>query len=86
MVLDINEVNGMFVVEWNRKQKHFQIQTLGEILKSNLLATINKRDRGYIPVAIASTEGEALKMSKLIDSNLKNLRQSHREDSSDTLH
>jgi len=86
VAVDINEMNGMFVVEWNRRQKHFQIQALGEILKSNLLAAINKRDRGYVPVAIANTEGEALKMSKLIEAKLKKLRQTHREDSSDTLH
>jgi len=46
MALDINEMNAVFVVEWNRKQKHFQIQTLGEILKSNLLAAVNRRASG----------------------------------------
>ena len=86
MAVDINKVNGMFVVEWNRKQKHVQIQALGSILKSNLLAAVNGRDLGYVPVAIANTEVEALEMSKLIKAKLKGLRQTHRGDSSDTLH
>ena len=83
MALDINEMNAVFVVEWNRKQKHFQIQTLGEILKSNLLAAVNRRASGYVPVAIAHTENEALKISKLIEARLK---KRSREDSTDTLH
>jgi hypothetical protein len=86
MAFDLNEMNEMFVVEWNRRQKKFHIQALGEILKSNLLAAVNGRDLGYVPVAIAKTEGEALEMSKLIEAKLKSLRQTHRGDSSDTLH
>jgi len=85
MAVDINEMNGMFVVEWNRRQKRFQIQTLGEILKGNLLAAVNERDYGYSPVAIAQTKEEALEMSKLIDVKLRTLRRLHRLDSSDTL-
>jgi hypothetical protein len=86
MAVDINEMNKMFVVEWNARQKRFHIQTLGEILKSNLLAAVNGRDSGYVPVAIANTDGEALEMSKLIRAKLKSLRQAHRVDSLDTLH
>jgi len=86
MAVDINEINKMFVVEWNAKQKKFHIQTLGEILKSNLLAAVNRRASGYVPVAIAHTEREALKMEKLIEAKLKKLRQAHPVDSSDTLH
>jgi hypothetical protein len=86
MAVDLNEMNEMFVVEWNRRQKQFQIQALGEILKSNLKAAVNGRDLGYVPVAIANTEDEALKMLKLIKAKLKSLRQTHRGDSSDTLH
>ena len=85
MALDINEMNGMFVVEWNRKEKHSQIQTLGEILKNNLLAAVNRQASGYVPVAIAHTEREALEMAKLIEAKLKKLRRAHRVDSADTL-
>jgi hypothetical protein len=85
MAVDINEMNGMFVVEWNRRQKHFHIQALGKILKDNLLAAVNGRDTGYVPVAVARTKGEAVEMSKLIEVELRNLRRLHRVVSSDTL-
>jgi hypothetical protein len=85
MAVKINEMNGMFVVEWNRRQKHFHIQALGEVLKSNLRAAVNGRDSGYVPVAIAQTKGEALEMSKLIEVELRSLRRIHRKASSDTL-
>jgi len=85
MAVDINEMNGMFVVEWNRRQKHFHIQALGKILKDNLLAAVNGRDTGYVPVAVARTKGEAVEMSKLIEVELRNLRRLHRVASSDTL-
>ena len=85
MAVDINEMNKMFVVEWNRRKKHFHIQALGEILKANLLAAVNGRDSGYLPVAIAQTEREAAEMSKLIEAKLKSLSRRHRVDSSDTL-
>lgn len=85
MAVDINAMNGMFVVEWNRRQKHFHIQALGEILKGNLHAAVNGRDYGYVPVAIAQTKREALEMSKLIEVKLRSLRRLHRVDSSDTL-
>ena len=84
MAIDINEMNEMCVVEWNARRKQFQIQALGEILKSNLLAAVNGRNSGYVPVAIAHTKAEALEMSKLIEAKLK--MRGHREDSSDTLH
>ena len=84
MAIDLNEMNEMFVVEWNERRKNFQIQALGEILRSNLVAAVNGRNSGYVPVAIAHTEAEALKMSKLIEKKLK--RRGHRGDSSDTLH
>jgi len=83
MSIEINEINEMFVVEWNAGQKVLQIQALGAILKSNLRAAVNGRNSGYAPIAIAHTEEEALKMSKLIEAQLKMRR---REDSSDTLH
>ena len=85
MAVDINAMNGMFVVEWNRRQKHFHIQGLGEILKGNLLDAVNGRDSGYVPVAIAQTKGEALEMSKLIEVELRSLRRVHRRASADTL-
>ena len=84
MAIKIKEINEMFVVEWNAKQKALQIQALGVILKSNLLAAVNGRTSGYAPVAIAHTEAEALEISKLIEAKLK--MRGHREDSSDTLH
>ena len=83
MSVEINDINEMFVVEWNARQKVLQIQALGAILKSNLRAAVNGRTRGYAPIAIAHTKPEALKMSKLIEANLK---MHSREDSSDTLH
>ncbi|HSE20470.1 MAG TPA: hypothetical protein VLB68_02400 [Pyrinomonadaceae bacterium] len=83
MAIDINELNEMLVVEWNPMQKQFRNQALGKILKSNLLAAVNGRDSGYVPVAIAHTEAEALEMSKLIEAKLK--MRGHRGDSSDTL-
>ena len=85
MAVDINEMNGMFVVEWNRRQKHFHIQALGEILKGNLLASVNGRDSGYVPVAIAQTKGEALEMRRLIEVKLRSLPRRHRVGSADTL-
>ena len=85
MAVDINEMNGMFVVEWNRREKHFHIQALGEILKGNLLAAVNGRDSGYVPLAIARTKGEAVEMSKLIEAKLRTLRRLRLVDSSDTL-
>lgn len=84
MAIHINELNEMFLVEWNAMQKRFQIRALGEILKSNLLAALNRRNSGYVPVAIAHTEAEAIQISKLIEAQLKNLR-SHGGDSLDTL-
>jgi hypothetical protein len=84
MAIKINEINEMFVVEWNAKRKALQIQALGVILKSNLLAAVNGRTSGYAPVAIAHTEAEALEISKLIEAKLK--MRGHHEDSSDTLH
>lgn len=84
MALDINEMNKMFVVEWSTKGKNSQIQVLGEILKSNLLAALKGRNSGYFPVAIAHTEAEALKMSEIIEAKLK--KRGHRGESSDTLH
>jgi hypothetical protein len=83
MSIEINKINEMFVVEWNAGQKVLQIQALGAILKSNLRAAVNGRNSGYSPIAIAHTEEEALKISKLIEAKLKMRR---REDSSDTLH
>jgi hypothetical protein len=83
MAIGITDINEMFVVEWNARKKVLQIEALGTILKSNLRAAVNGRTRGYEPIAIAHTEAEALKMSKLIEAKLE-LRS--REDSSDTLH
>jgi hypothetical protein len=83
MSIEINDINEMFVVEWNARQKVLQIQALGAILKSNLRAAVNGRTCRYAPIAIAHTEVEALKMSKLIEAKLK---RRIREDSSDTLH
>jgi len=83
MGIEINDINEMFVVEWNARQKVLQIQALGAILKHNLRAAVNGRNSGYAPIAIAHTESEALKMSKLIEARLK--RRSP-QDSSDTLH
>jgi len=85
MAVDINELNGMFVVEWNRRQKHLHIQALGEILKGNLRAVVNGRDSGYVPVAIARTKGEAVEMCRLIDVKLRSLPTRHPVDSADTL-
>lgn len=82
--MEIDKINKMFVVEWNARQKTIQIQALGAILKSNLLAAVNGRNSGYAPVAIAHTEAEAFKMSRLIQAKLK--MRSPREVSSDTLH
>ena len=82
MAIEINEINEMFVVEWNATQRVLQIQALGVILKHNLRAAVNGRNSGYAPIAIAHTEGEALKMSKLIEAKLK---RGSRKDS-DTLH
>ena len=82
--MEIDEINKMFVVEWNTRRKTIQIQALGAILKSNLIAAVNGRNSGYAPVAIAHTEAEALKMSKLIHAKLK--LHSPRDSSSDTLH
>lgn len=83
MAIEINEINEMFVVEWNAKQKLLQIQALGAILKNNLSAAVNGRTSGYEPIAIAHTEAEALKISKLIEAKLK-VRS--RENSTETLH
>jgi hypothetical protein len=83
MSIEINDINEMFVVEWYARQKVLQIQALGAILKSNLRAAVNGRTCRYAPIAIAHTEAEALKMSKLIEAKLK---MRSREDSSDTLH
>ncbi len=85
MAVNINEMNGMFVVEWNRRQKHLHIQALGEILKGNLLAVVNGRDSGYVPVAIAQTKEEALEMCRLIEVKLRSLPMRHPADSADTL-
>jgi hypothetical protein len=85
MAVDINELNGMFVVEWNRKRKHLHIQALGEILKGNLIAVVNGRDSGYVPVAIAQTKGEAVEMCRLIEVNLRSLPRRRPADSTDTL-
>lgn len=85
MTIDIRELNEMFVVEWNRRQRQIHIQALGEILKSNLLAAVNDRDSGFSPLAIARTKEEALEMSKLIELRLRSLRRRHRASSSDTL-
>ena len=84
MAVHINELNEIFVVEWNSSKNKFQIRVLGEILKSNLIAAVNGRKSVYVPVAIAHTEAEALQMSKLIEANLRNLR-ARRGDSLDTL-
>jgi hypothetical protein len=83
MAIDINEMNEMFVVEWNARQRKLHIQALGKILKRNLHAAVNRRNSGHFPVAIAHTEAEALEMSKLIEAKLK--MRGHREDNSDTL-
>ncbi len=83
MAIEINEINEMFVVEWNARQKVLQIQALGASLKHNLRAAVNGRNSGYTPIAIAHTEREAHKISKLIEAKLK---MRSREDSSDTLH
>lgn len=83
MAIEIDEINEMFVVEWNARQKVLQIQALGAILKHNLRAAVNGRNSGCSPIAIAHTQAEALKISKLIQAKLKMKR---REDSSDTLH
>lgn len=85
MAVDINELNAMFVVECNLRQKQFRIQALGEILKSNLIAAVNGRSSGYVPVAIAQTEREVIEMSKLIEAKLKKQRYVPDLDSSDTL-
>ena len=84
MASDINKVNEMFVVEWNASENKPQIRALGELLKRNLLAAVKGKNSAYVPVAIAHTEGEALEMSKLIETKLK--RRDHTAESSDTLH
>ena len=84
MAININELNEMLLVQWNARQKKIQIRALGEILKSNLVAAVNGQNSGYVPVAIAHTEPEALQISKLIEANLKKSR-AHRRDSLDTL-
>ena len=86
MGIEISEINEMFVVEWNAKQKVLQIQALGAILKHNLRAAVNGRNSGYAPIAIAHTEKEALEITKLIGAKLKKLSRAHRADSVDTLH
>jgi hypothetical protein len=84
MAIHINELNEMFVVEWNARKNKLQVRVLGEMLKNNLLAAVEARNSGYVPVAIAHTEAEALEMSKLIAPKLKNSRL-QRGDSLDTL-
>ena len=84
MSINISQMNEMLVVQWNSRQRQFQIRALGEILKSNLLAAVNGQNSGYVPVAIAHTKVEALEISKLIEANLKNGR-AHPGDSLDTL-
>jgi hypothetical protein len=84
MAIHINELNEMFVVEWNARKNKLQVRVLGEMLKNNLLAAVEARNSGYVPVAIAHTEAEALEMSKLIAPKLKNSRL-QRGDSFDTL-
>ena len=79
-------MNKMFAVNWNARQKKLHVQTLGETLKSNLLAAVNGRDSGYVPIVIAHTEREALEIAKLIGAKLKKLSRAHRADSVDTLH
>ena len=85
MAVDINDMNGLFVVEWNRSDRQIHIQALGEILKGNLLAAVNGRDSGYSPLAVAQTKEEALEMSKLIEAKLRSLPPRHRVHSLDTL-
>jgi hypothetical protein len=84
MAVHINELNEIFVVEWNSRKNKFQIRVLGELLKSNLLAAVNGRNSGCVPLAIAHTEAEALQISKVIKANVRNLRHQH-GDSFDTL-
>jgi hypothetical protein len=84
MAIHINELNEMFVVEWNARKNKLQVRLLGEMLKNNLLAAVEARHSGYVPVAMAHTEAEALEMSKLIAPKLKNSRL-QRGDSLDTL-
>jgi len=73
MVVDIKEMNGMFVVEWNRRQKHLQIQALGEILKGNLLAAVNGRDSGYFPLANRTNKGRSPRNVEAYRDKAKNL-------------
>lgn len=84
MSINISQMNEMLVVQWNAKQRKFQIRALGEILKSNLLAAVNGRNSGYVPVAIAHSKVEALQISNLIEANLNN-SWAHPGDSVDTL-
>ena len=84
MAIHIHELNEMFVVECKARRNKIQIRSVGEMLKSNLLAAIEGRDSGYVPAAIAHTEAEALEISRLIKAKLKNSR-AHRGDSLDTL-
>jgi hypothetical protein len=85
MAIDINEMNEMFVVEWSPSHKQFRIRTIRQMLKSNLNAAVHGQGVSQVPVAIAGTEEEALKMSNIIEVKLEKLRQAHRASSSDTL-
>ena len=82
MAIEINEINELFVVEWNARKRLLQIQPLGVVLKHNLRAAVNGRNSYYTPIAIAHTVDEALKISELIQSKLK---MRNPEDNSDTL-
>ncbi len=52
----------MYVVEWSKKQDSYHIQTLEEMVASNMEAFLENRDSDFIVIGVTKSHDEARKL------------------------
>ena len=58
------KLNGMWVLEWSMEQECFHVQTVDEMIKSNMESLIYNRKTQYVPIYFCATISDAHAFSK----------------------
>lgn len=63
-------MNKTLVVQWSQNKNDTQIDSVDEMLKSNLMCIEKKIPSDYIPIGFASTPEEATKLAEKFEKSL----------------
>ncbi len=58
-----------YVLQWSFKQRCWHIETVDDMLRSNLRAFAENRELEYIPVAIGITHKTANELSRMLEAS-----------------